>query len=57
VVVVIPLLMAATADLELLSSATLAHNEQQAAQLHQAVATLFTHSHLAVLIQLNFLGD
>jgi hypothetical protein len=36
---------------------TLAHKEAQAAQLHQAVATLFTHSHLAVLIQLNFLGD
>jgi hypothetical protein len=53
VVVVIPLLMAATADLELLSSATLAHNEQQAAQLQQAVATLFTHSHLAVHLQLN----
>jgi hypothetical protein len=32
---------------------TQAHNEALAAQSHQAVATPFTHLHLAVLIQLN----
>jgi hypothetical protein len=37
----------------LLSSATLAHKEAQAEQSHQSVATPFTHSHLAVHLQLN----
>ena len=32
---------------------TQAHKEAQAAQLHQAVATLSTHLHLAVHLQLN----
>jgi hypothetical protein len=36
-----------------LSFHTLAHKEAQAAQSHQAVATPFIHSHLAVHLQLN----
>jgi hypothetical protein len=41
------------AALVLLSFLMLEHNEAQAAQLHQAVETLSTHSLLAVHLQLN----
>jgi hypothetical protein len=57
VVEVITKSQAVRAALVLLLFLTLAHKEAQAAQLHQAVATLFTHLHLAVHLQLNFLGD
>jgi hypothetical protein len=40
-------------DQVLLLFPTLAHNVVLAAQLHQAVATLFTHLHLVVHSQLN----
>ena len=43
--------LVAQAVQELSSFPTLAHNVVQAAQSHQAVATLFTHLQLAVLIR------
>jgi hypothetical protein len=53
VAALITLEMAAQVVQELSSLVTLAHNVAQAARSHQAVATPFIHSHLAVLTQLN----
>jgi hypothetical protein len=56
-VALVELLMEAVAQVVLayLSFPTLAHKEAQAAQLHQAVATPFTHLHLAELLRLNLI--